>query len=174
MNTLILHLGSNLGNRQENLENAMPFIDQELGEILGQSSVYETQAWLGPNSATLPKEVREQAPFLNITLKISVSTSSMEALNICMGIETKLGRVRKHKWGARRIDIDLIFYNDEIINSAKLILPHPWMQNRRFVLAPLAEMVPDWIHPVFKKTVLEILEDCQDEGRVEKLVSKFK
>lgn len=168
MATLILHLGSNLGNRQEKLDAGILLIKQEVGSVVCQSSVYETAAWLGEDKDKLPIELREQAPFLNIALQINTLLEPTEALLVCLGIEDKLGRIRKQKWGPRHIDIDLIFYDNVIINRPKLILPHPWMQYRRFVLAPLTEIIPNWVHPVLKQTVKELFDTCKDNGVVEK------
>ncbi len=166
MAILILHLGSNLGNRQEKLNEAINFINKEVGFVFSQSSIYETAVWLGDEQDKMPEILRKQAPFLNMALQVETLLEPINALQLCLGIEDKLGRVRKQKWGPRRIDIDLIFYDDKIINTPKLIVPHPWMQYRRFVLMPLAEIIPEWVHPVLKQNVQDLLGTCEDEGVV--------
>lgn len=169
MAILVLHLGSNLGKRQKNLDAAIFLIKQKVGTLICQSSVYETAVWLDDKSDQLPKELKSQAPFLNIALQINTSLKPMRALEICLNIEQKTGRVRKIKWGPRSIDIDLIFYDNLVLNTEKLILPHPWMQYRRFVLVPLIEIIPEWVHPVLEQNVQELLDTCDDEGLVERL-----
>ena len=169
MATLILHLGSNLGNRQKNLDAAILLIEENVGLLTNQSSVYETAVWLGKDRHQLPEVLRKQAPFLNIALQVNTALKPIKALELCLNIEQKLGRVRQLKWGPRSIDIDLIFYDEIVLNTTKLILPHPWMQYRRFVLKPLVEIIADWVHPVLEQSVEELLEVCEDEGVVDRI-----
>ena len=159
MANLILHLGSNMGRREAHLAAAREAVSGQIGPILSTSPIFETAAWGQP----------DQASFLNQALWVETSLPPQDALEAVLRIERAMGRVRQYKWGPRLIDIDLIFYDDLILESPTLIIPHPWMQNRRFVLAPLAELIPAWVHPVFQKTVAELLAECGDEGEVRKI-----
>lgn len=151
-NTYLL-LGSNLGDRELLLEKAIKLIDQKIGKIFAKSSIYETAAW----------GKTDQPNFLNLALGVETTLSPLELLNTLLVIEEKLGRMRDVKWGARLIDIDIIFYSNEVVDlGEKLKIPHLEMQNRRFVLKPLAEISPNFIHPILKKTILELLENLND------------
>ncbi|RNL56613.1 2-amino-4-hydroxy-6-hydroxymethyldihydropteridine diphosphokinase [Pedobacter jejuensis] len=155
-----LLLGGNLGDRPKNLQLAIELLEQEAGEVLSVSSIYETAAW--------GKE--DQPDFLNQAVKISTKFDALELLNKALEIELKLGRIRKEKWGERLIDIDLILFGNDIINiEGKLQIPHPQMQNRGFVMKPLAEIAPNVKHPVLGKTILEIAENILDDLEVNKL-----
>ncbi|MFD2337107.1 2-amino-4-hydroxy-6-hydroxymethyldihydropteridine diphosphokinase [Pedobacter mendelii] len=155
-----LLLGGNLGDRKKNLELAIQLLNDEAGEVISVSSIYETAAW--------GKE--DQPDFLNQAISLSTNFTALELLDKALEIEQKLGRIRKEKWGERLIDIDLILFGEEIINvEGKLHIPHPHMQNRRFVMKPLAEIAPNVIHPVFGKTILEIAENILDNLEVNKL-----
>ena len=146
LQTVYLLLGSNLGNRKEILEKAIELIAQKVGIIISQSKDYETKPW----------GVTDQPDFLNLAIAVYTSQSPWEVLERTQSIENQLGRVRKEKWAARLIDIDILFYGDEIINESDLKVPHPLMQERDFALTPLAEIAPNFVHPVFGKTVLEL------------------
>ena len=141
-----LLLGSNLGNRKEILDKAIELIIQKIGVIISQSKDYETKPW----------GVTDQPDFLNLAITIHTKLKPLEILEQTQAIENQLGRVRKEKWGARLIDIDLMFYGNEIIDEPNLKVPHPLMQERDFALIPLAEIAPDFVHPVFGETVLEL------------------
>ncbi|PSR12211.1 MAG: 2-amino-4-hydroxy-6-hydroxymethyldihydropteridine diphosphokinase [Bacteroidetes bacterium] len=156
MNQLILHLGSNQGLRHHQLLRARQLLRTRIGPEIRCSSCYETSAW----------GLEDQAPFLNIALLLDSPLSALEVLGVCQAIENEMGRQRSVHWGPRNIDIDIIAYNDAVIQTPRLTLPHPHLQNRRFVLVPLAEMLPNWQHPVLHKTASELLEECPDEGAV--------
>ena len=148
--TVYLLLGSNLGNREQILIKAIKLIDEKVGVIVSQSKNYETKAW----------GKTDQPDFLNIAIEITTNLMPMEVLEQTQAIEEQLGRVRIEKWGARLIDIDIIFYNQEIINiPQRLQIPHPLVQERFFALEPLAEIAPDFVHPTLDRTVSELLKD---------------
>ncbi|HET6996116.1 MAG TPA: 2-amino-4-hydroxy-6-hydroxymethyldihydropteridine diphosphokinase [Chitinophagaceae bacterium] len=158
MNRAYLLTGTNMGERERNLETAREWIETECGRIDHLSSLYETAAW----------GKTEQPAFLNQALEIQTSLNAAQLIRHILKIEKKMGRVREEKYGPRLIDIDIIFFDSEIITTSFLKVPHPEMQNRRFVLVPLNEIAPDFIHPILKKTVKELLHDCPDPLPVKK------
>ncbi|TMI75594.1 MAG: 2-amino-4-hydroxy-6-hydroxymethyldihydropteridine diphosphokinase [Bacteroidetes bacterium] len=158
MNRAYLLTGTNMGKREQNLETAREWIEAECGKISLVSSLYETAAW----------GKTEQPAFLNQALEIQTNLNAAQLIRHILKIEKNMGRVREEKYGPRLIDIDIIFFDDEIVATSFLKIPHPEMQNRRFVLVPLNEIVPDFIHPVLKKTVQELLDDCPDPLPVKK------
>lgn len=148
-----------MGNRVKFLEKAVERIEREVGKVTLKSSVYETAAWGN----------EEQAPFLNQALLIETQIPPLPLLKILLEIEGQLGRKRQIKFEARTIDIDILFYNDNILDEADLKVPHPAIQERRFVLAPLTEIAPQVMHPVLKKTIEQLLEECTDPLKVKVL-----
>ena len=154
-----LLLGSNLGDRNQNLEDAIRWIAREVGEVFAKSSVYETAPW----------GKTDQPGFLNQAIGIKSSLAPLPMLKALLQIEHKMGRVRLEKWGQRLIDIDMIFYDDIILNDVALKLPHPEMHKRRFVLEPLNEIAENFIHPIFKEKVSSILINLSDNLPVEKI-----
>ena len=155
-----LLLGSNLGNRQLYLQEATELIAQQVGEVIGQSAIYETEAW----------GKTDQPGFLNLALVVATTLSPIELLHQVLEIEKALGRVRHEKWGARLIDIDIIFYEDEVVDIAgELQIPHPQMQYRKFVTEPLTEIAPDFVHPILQKTLKEILAELADSLTVKRI-----
>ena len=158
MNTVYLLTGGNMGDRDENLLQARKLIAKQCGDITAASSIYETAAW----------GKTDQPSFLNQALQIQTVLEPEQLLKQILQIEKKIGRVRNEKYGPRIIDIDILFYNNEIHKYPQLILPHPEIQNRRFVLVPLAEIAPALIHPIFKKTIAELLRICPDKLEVKK------
>jgi 2-amino-4-hydroxy-6-hydroxymethyldihydropteridine diphosphokinase len=156
-------IGSNLGDKLKNVQKVLSLIENS-GTITieKKSSIYETE----------PVGFKAGEWFLNMVIKIETNLSSLELLDTLLEMEKKMGREKRMKWGPRIIDLDILMYDDEIISpdasaqKEKLILPHPEMQKRRFVLVPLAEIAPEKVHPLLKKTIRELLVDLEDQKRV--------
>ena len=159
MNQTYLLIGGNLGNRFNNLEKARSLIAAVIGKIINASAVYETEAW----------GIKEQPAFLNQVLIVSTSLDPDQLLSRILSIEHEMGRERTQKFGPRSIDIDILFYNQEIIDQPGLIIPHPQLHLRRFTLEPLNEISPSFIHPLFDKSIAELLQECPDNLVVKKL-----
>ncbi|NJN27680.1 MAG: 2-amino-4-hydroxy-6-hydroxymethyldihydropteridine diphosphokinase [Cyclobacteriaceae bacterium] len=157
MKGIYLLLGSNLGDSLQQLKKAQEFIQLQIGSICAQSSIYKTKPW----------GVEQQADFLNQVLEVDSEYSAEEILEKINEIELKLGRIRFQKWHARAIDIDILYFADHIISSEKLKIPHPENQNRNFVLVPMAEIAPDFIHPILGISQLALLLCCKDQLAVE-------
>lgn len=157
---LILLLGSNQGESQVLLKNARALLEEALGEIKIVSSIYRTKAWGKTN----------QPDFLNQVVVIPYTGHAVSALDQVLEIEHKLGRTRTVKWGERTMDIDILYYGYQICQTARLTLPHPALHIRRFALVPLCEILPDFIHPVFNKTQVQLLDECPDHLEVIKLL----
>lgn len=151
--------GSNMGNSLNNLELAARRIHESCGKVLQKSSVYKTAAW-GNTS---------QNAFLNQVIAIETFLNPQELLSKILSIETEMGRVRNEKWEPRVIDIDMLFFGTIHLNEPNLIIPHPYIQHRKFTLIPLVEIAPQLIHPVLKQTMISLLTQCEDELMVEKL-----
>lgn len=156
---IYLLLGTNLGNRQENLIQARVSIAAKCGFLLKTSNIYETAAW----------GKTDQPAFLNQVIALETSLNPKSLLSCVLQIEQELGRVRSEKWGERIIDIDILYYEDTIHHSTDLVIPHPGIAKRRFVLEPLSEIAPDFLHPILLKTSLVLLAECPDELTVIKL-----
>ena len=153
MPDIYLILGSNLGDRMKNLQRATELISKDVGKIINKSSVYETEPW-GFN---------HRLNFLNQVLKIITSLKPEEILEVIIKIEKSFGRKRNNnKYSAREIDIDILFYNNKVIKSDKLIIPHPKIQERMFVLVPMTELEPDLIHPELKVAINQLKNECRD------------
>ncbi len=158
MNTAYLLTGGNMGNRLNNLQQAAEFIQQNCGKIIASSSVYETEAW----------GKTDQPAFLNQALQIETDLSPDSLMQALLDIESRMGRIRTIKMGPRIIDLDILLINDLIQTSPLLTIPHPALPLRKFALLPLAEIAPQVIHPIEKKTILELLQICPDTLNVQK------
>jgi 2-amino-4-hydroxy-6-hydroxymethyldihydropteridine diphosphokinase len=155
---IFLLLGSNLGDRLQQLADAAENIGA-FATVLRSSSVYATSAWGNTN----------QPDFLNQVIEIDTTLSPRQLLFHTLDVEAKMGRRRIEKWGARIIDIDILFHRDAIVDTEDLKVPHPQMQNRKFTLVPMRELAPDLIHPVFRKTIARIDDECTDTLKVTRL-----
>lgn len=158
MNTIYLLLGSNLKNPEQQLTAARNYITTEIGEITKASSLYATAAWGNTN----------QPDFLNQVIIVQSDFSAANTMETILTIEENMGRIRTQKNAPREIDIDILFFNNDIIHLPELIIPHPLLQERRFVLIPLYEIAPNFKHPILLKTPQELLEVCTDSLDVQK------
>ncbi|MEI7801772.1 MAG: 2-amino-4-hydroxy-6-hydroxymethyldihydropteridine diphosphokinase [Bacteroidota bacterium] len=158
LNQVYLSLGSNVGNRTAMLQEAISLLS-EVGEVEQISSFYETAAW----------GKTEQPAFLNLVLLMQTNLRAINFMQELIAIESRMGRIRNEKWEARMIDIDILFFNHEVINEKHLHVPHPFLQQRKFVLEPLAEIAPHFVHPVLKLEVLQLLKNCADTLSVNRL-----
>jgi 2-amino-4-hydroxy-6-hydroxymethyldihydropteridine diphosphokinase len=158
MNKAYLLIGGNMGDRESFLAAARNEIQKSCGTIIVESSIYQTAAW----------GLEEQDPFLNQALLLETGFDAHQLLQGILGIEEFLGRKREVKYGPRMIDLDILLFNKEIIKSEGLTIPHPQMQNRRFVLEPLNEIAGHVIHPAFQKTIGQLLAECPDKLAVQK------
>ena len=155
-NTVFLGLGSNLGDRGANVQQALTDLERWGVKVILSSSLYETE----------PVGNIDQPRFLNMTVKASTDRSPEDLLTVVLSIERSLGRVRRGKWGPRTIDVDILFYGDRVVGESGLVIPHPRLHERRFVLEPMNEIAPDFVHPVLKKSIKELLNACPDKSIV--------
>jgi 2-amino-4-hydroxy-6-hydroxymethyldihydropteridine diphosphokinase len=153
-----LLLGSNMGNSQQKILQAIKFIEKKIGTVIRQSKLYQTAAWGKTN----------QPDFLNQVIIVETNLTAEKLMQSILSIEEKLGRIRTVKNAARTIDIDILFFKKEIIRQKDLIVPHPEIQNRRFVLIPLNELSPNLKHPVLQKNIHQLLNSCTDKLNVKK------
>ncbi|MFZ1783563.1 MAG: 2-amino-4-hydroxy-6-hydroxymethyldihydropteridine diphosphokinase [Ferruginibacter sp.] len=158
MNTIYLLLGSNMGNSKAQLLKAIVQIEKCIGNVKRRSSLYSTAAWGNIN----------QPDFLNQVVIVETELNAMRAMDTILQIEMKMGRQRTIKNAPRIIDIDILFFNKEIIDQEQLQVPHPQIQNRRFVLVPLNQLSPNFKHPVLQKTVHQLLLQGKDHLNVKK------
>jgi 2-amino-4-hydroxy-6-hydroxymethyldihydropteridine diphosphokinase len=154
---IFLLLGSNEGDAPRNLSLAAENIETSTGIILSRSSLYRSAAW----------GLEQQPDFYNQVLEVASPHSPETLLRKVLDIELAMGRVRIERWGPRLIDIDILFYGQQILSSPALTLPHPGIAQRKFTLVPLAEIAPNLVHPVLKKTMATLLKECEDTLRVE-------
>jgi 2-amino-4-hydroxy-6-hydroxymethyldihydropteridine diphosphokinase len=159
MNTTYLLLGSNMGNSRQQLLYAKKNIQQQIGKIIRQSNLYSTAAWGNTH----------QPDFLNQVIIVQTKLTALQTMQSILAIEKKMGRIRNKKNDPRIIDIDILFFNKEIINSTNLIVPHPQLQNRNFVLVPLNQLSPNFKHPLLNKTIHQLLRNSPDKLTVNKI-----
>ena len=155
-----LGLGSNLGDRFRNLSEAVLRLNKVDGiEVQKISSVYETD----PVGDSL------QPKYLNAAIQVETALDARDLLKACMAVERDMGRVRHERWESRVIDIDVLFYDDAVMGSKELTLPHPLLHEREFVLRPLADIAPDLVHPMLEKSVAQLLEEVEISEGVERM-----
>lgn len=159
MKPVYLALGSNLGDREAYLRAGVQALAKHQIEIVRQASIYSTE----------PREVRDQPWFLNTAIEAATDLQPDALLHVCLEIEKDHRRVRDMAKGPRTLDIDIIFYGNKIIHAPGLTIPHPSFAARRFVLAPLVEIAPDFVDPVTRKTLRELLQSCNDQAQVTRL-----
>jgi 2-amino-4-hydroxy-6-hydroxymethyldihydropteridine diphosphokinase len=150
-------LGTNLGDRESNLKEAITMIGESIGVVLSSSSVYETEPW----------GFQSENEFLNMVVQVRTYLKPSGLLGRILMLEAQLGRLRGEKhYSSRIIDIDILLYDNKIIDEISLKIPHPLIQERKFVLVPLCEIAPEEVHPVLKKTFVSLLKECKDESEV--------
>jgi 2-amino-4-hydroxy-6-hydroxymethyldihydropteridine diphosphokinase len=157
MKPVFLGIGTNLGEREENLGKAIKLIEEHIGNITEESSVYETEPW----------GFKSETSFFNMVIKVETNLTPSGLLGRILMIEAMMGRLREGQgYKSRIIDIDILFFGSRIFENKILKIPHPRIQERRFVLVPLSEIAGDLLHPVFKKSIQELLQECKDKSKV--------
>ena len=152
---VVIILGGNKGDRIKLLNQAVQSLS-EVGEITRKSAIYETAAWGGV----------AKGAFLNQAIILETQLSPDELLAYIQNVEKQLGRKRDDHWGDRTMDLDILYFGEHVISTDSLQIPHPYIAQRRFVLVPLVEILPEFIHPVLEKNQLELLEECEDKSAV--------
>lgn len=153
----MLHLGSNVGDREGYLSAAKAMIQEMHGPLQESSAIYETAPW----------GLQEQESFLNQAILGRTKCSPFQFLADCKSIEHNLGRSKVEQWGPREIDIDIIFFDSFVVGTAELSIPHPYLHQRKFVLQPLADIIPHFKHPVLDQTIHQLYAECADTLSVE-------
>ncbi len=157
---ILLSLGSNLGDRDANLRTALERLGKVGISVTRRSSLYETE----------PVDLQEQPNFVNLVCEVKTQLPPDQLLETCLAVEKKMGRERRQRWGPRKIDIDILFYGDEIIDQPRLQIPHPRLSQRRFVLIPLEEIHPSFRDPKTGNTVTQLCSLCPDRSWVRRRV----
>ncbi len=157
---IFLLLGSNIDDKRWNLRESQKLIGRNIGKTIRESGIYQSKPWGNI----------KQEDFYNQVIEINFEYSCQDLLKKLLAIELVMGRTRDKKWGPRLIDLDILYFGNEIINDPELIIPHPEIQNRKFTLVPLVEIAPDFLHPVLNKSNTQILENCQDKLEVKRII----
>ncbi len=152
MQEVYLHLGSNIGDKEQHINIAIEMIAERIGKIQARSACYTTEPW----------GVEDQEEYMNLALQCSTQLSAEKVLEEIHLIESEMGRERQNRWGARKIDIDIVFYGQEIIVESSLIIPHRLMHKRNFVLVPMLEIAAEFVHPILGLSVEELYMNSED------------
>jgi len=158
MNDVFLLLGSNLGDREAYLQNAVHHIETDIAPVVKRSAVYETQSW----------GKTDEPDYLNQVIELKTGLQPGSILQKILAIEKLMGRKREVKWGSRIIDIDILFYGQTVVNDHQLQIPHPELHKRMFTLIPMSEIAPDFIHPVFGKSIFQLKSELKSDLIVKK------
>lgn len=159
MNRTYLLLGSNMGNSKQQLAKVILHIEKKIGRVTRKSGLYQTAAW----------GKTDQPDFLNQVIVVETGLPAIKIMQTILTIETTMGRIRTEKNAPRIIDIDILFFGKQIIHEKDLVIPHPAIQVRRFVLVPLNELSPNLVHPILKKSIHQLLLKCPDKLDVKKI-----
>ena len=154
--TLVLSLGSNLGNRYANIKQSLTLLSKRFNSPIIEASYYETPPWGELN----------QSKFINTVVHLDTDLEAQKCFELAQSVEQEMGRLKVKKWGPRNIDIDILFYGDEIINTKELQIPHPHLQDRAFVLAPLLDLFPDKNHPITQLSLSSYLSQLDNDAVV--------
>ena len=159
---IFLGVGTNLGNKAKNILQAYQHLEKSGVKILRKSALYHSEAW----------GIRDQDSFFNTVIEVEFNGRPKDLLDICLEVEKKMGRERIYKWGPRLIDIDIICFHDVFVRSRNLSLPHPYYTERAFVLAPLAELEPNWIDKTSGKGIKDLLMEIPAEDACVKIAEE--
>lgn len=159
MGGIYILLGTNLGDKKQNLSQAKELITKQAGAVLAESAIYETAAW--------GKE--DQDSFYNQVIEIDSTLKALDLLEVLLTIETEMGRIRFEKWGERLIDLDILYFREQLFAEENLKIPHPGIPDRRFTLTPLVEIAPQLVHPILQETQEALLQKCPDSLSVKKI-----